>query len=331
MSGVAVLKQVERGEGPVLCAVPDVLAGDALRARVRALMGERGVSQAAVAIEISRSSGAISSWLSNTYRGDIPALETWLRRWVEQQGVQREAVKPLPKVPAWLATPSAEKVLSALRFAHAHGEIGLVYGGAGMGKTATVRHYQDRRNNVWVATMTPAHAGLVSALKGIAAAVGAEVSGNGAEALYREIVRKVERSGGLLVIDEAQHLTVPALEQIRAIHDATGLGIAFVGNERVYAQMAGGVRAAYLAQLRSRIGRTVRLLKAQPVDVEVLMGAWQVNAGCAGALREIAGKPGALRNVMKVLKLAVGMAAGAGRAVAQEDVKAAWGELGGVA
>jgi len=324
MSGVAVLKQVEAG-GPVLRAVPDVLAGDALRARVRALMGERGMAQAAVAVEISRSSGAISSWLSDTYRGDIPALETRLRRWVEQQGAQREAVKPLPKVPAWLATPSA------LKFAHAHGEIGLIYGGAGMGKTATVRHYRGERNNVWVATMTPAHAGLVSALKGIAAAVGAEVSGNGAEALYREIVRKVERSGGLLVIDEAQHLTVPALEQIRAIHDATGLGLAFVGNERVYAQMAGVARAAYLAQLRSRIGRTVRLLKAQPVDVEVLMGAWQVDAGCAGALREIAGKPGALRNVMKVLKLAVGMAADAGRAVAQEDVKAAWGELGGAA
>jgi len=330
MSGVAVLKQAD-GEPVVLRAVPDVLAGDALRARVRALMGERGMAQAAVAVEISRSSGTISSWLSGTYRGDIPALETRLRRWVEQQGAQREAVKPLPKVPAWLATPSALKVLSALKFAHAHGEIGLVYGGAGMGKTATVRHYQGQRNNVWVATMTPAHAGLVSALRGIAAAVGAEVSGNGAEALHREVVRKVERSGGLLVIDEAQHLTVPALEQIRAIHDATGLGIAFVGNERVYAQMAGGVRAAYLAQLRSRIGHTVRLLKAQPVDVEVLMGAWQVGTGCAGALREIAGKPGALRNVMKVLKLAVGMAADAGRAVAQEDVKAAWGELGGVA
>jgi len=331
MSGAVALKREQDGQPVQLRAVPDVLAGDALRARVRALMDERGAKQTEVAREIGMSASSLSQWLSGSYLGDVPKLEGVLRRWVEQQGARREAVKPLPKVPAWLATPSAEKVFAALRFAHSHGEIGLVYGGAGMGKTATVRHYQRNRNNVWVATMTPAHAGLVSALKGIAAAVGAEVSGNGAEALYREIVRKVERSGGLLVIDEAQHLSVPALEQIRAIHDATGLGLAFVGNERVYAQIVGGGRAVYLAQLRSRIGRTVRLLNAQPVDVEVLMGAWQVGAGCTGALREIASKPGALRNVVKVLKLAVGRAAGAGRAVAQEDVRTAWGELGGAA
>src|ERR1035437_1267786 len=52
-------------------------------------------------------------------------------------------------------------------------------------------------------------------------------------------------TGGLLVIDEAQHLSVAALDQIRSIHDATDLGIALVGNQQVYARLTGGNRAAY--------------------------------------------------------------------------------------
>jgi len=293
MSGVAVLKQVEAG-GPVLRAVPDVLAGDALRARVRALMGERGMAQAAVAKESGMGNTALNQWLNECYPGDVLKLEGKLRHWVEQQGERREARAAVPKVAAWIGTPSAEKVLAGLRYAHAHGEMALIYGAAGLGKTATVKHYQGRKNNVWVATMTPAHAGLVAALKALAAAVGLSATGSGAE-LHAEIVRKVDRSGGLLVIEEAQHLGVPALDQVRAINDATGLGVAFVGNERVYARMAGGIQAPYLAQLRSRIGMPVRLARPLAGDVKALMGAWGVGAECEAALLEIAGKPGAWR------------------------------------
>jgi len=149
--------------------------------------------------------------------------------------------------------------------------------------------------------------------------------------LHAEIVRKVDKSGGLLVIEEAQHLGVPALDQVRAINDATGLGVAFVGNERVYARMARGIQAPYLAQLRSRIGMPVRLARPLAGDVKALMGAWGVGAECEAALLEIAGKPGALRGVVKVLKLACVTAAAQGRGVSAGDVKAAWGELGGVA
>jgi len=305
------------------------LAGDALRARVRGWMDTRKAAQAAVASEIGMSNGVVSSWFKGAYTGDVPALEGRLRRWVYQQESKHKAIQATVSIPDWVGTPSAGKALAVLKYAHSQGEIGLIYGGAGLGKTTAVRHYRSQRNNIWVATMTPAHAGLVSALKGIAAAVGVEATG-GAEAIYRVIVEKVDKSGGCLVIDEAQHLDVKALEQIRALNDETGLGIAFVGNERVYAQINDGRRAVYLAQLRSRIGKQVRLANAQPGDVKALMGACKVNAGCEKELQGIAAKPGALRGVVKALKLASVMAAEAGRAVDAADVKSAWGELGGV-
>jgi len=315
--------------GSVIAMTKVELNGDGLRARIRALLEERGAKQAALADEVGMSSSAVSQWMNGKYLGDVMTLEGKLRQWVEQQGQQQEASAAVPDAPAWVPTPSGQAVLSGLRHAKLFGDMAVVYGGAGLGKSTAVRQYQREALNVWVATMTPAHAGLVPALRGIAAAVGAEAAG-GAEALYREIVRKVDKTAGLLVIDEAQHLGVPALEQIRAINDETGIGIALVGNERIYAQMSGGSRALYLDRLHSRIGTWVRLRRVQAGDVEALVSEWPVDRSCKKELQGIAGKPGALRILTKVLKLASMHAAAAGRkAIELNEVRAAWGELGG--
>jgi len=334
MNNVTALKTVvhETAEAVAVQPAPVVavaLSGDGLRVRVREVMKRRQAKQTAVASEIGMSDGAVSSWFNGNYKGDIPALESRLRRWLDQQVAQQDAARAVPQVPAWVSTPSAKKVLAALRFVQSHGLIGLIYGGAGLGKTSTIRHYQSDALNVWVATMTPAHAGLVSALKGIAAAVGVEASG-GAEPIYREIVHKVHKSRGLLVIDEAQHLEVKALEQIRSLNDETGVAVALIGNERVYARMHGGLQAVYLDRFRSRIGKQVRLQKVLPGDVKALAGAWGIS-GCDAALQAIAEKPGALRSVAMTLRLASEAASAQQRAVGAEDVRLAWGELGGVA
>ncbi|MES8361962.1 AAA family ATPase, partial [Cutibacterium acnes] len=175
------------------------------------------------------------------------------------------------------------------------------------------------------ATMTPAMASVVTALEEIAEAVGAGLSsGGGAAKVHRSICRRVTGTLGLLVIDEAQHLSVAALDQLRSIHDATGIGIALVGNEAVYARMTGGNRAAYLDRLYSRIGRKVRLARATAEDVRVILDAWGVReTDCRAQLVDIASKPGALRGLTKVLRLAAMYAAAEQRALCCDDVRAA--------
>lgn len=303
-----------------------------VRAKVRSMMlMDRSLSQARIGKESGLSGSVVSQWLGGTYPGDNSAVEAKLSRWIDTTHAQRAQAARLPAAPEYVATPSSERVIAALTYAQVASDIAIVYGGAGLGKTTAIRQYALRSPNVWPATMSPATASVATALEEIAEAVGAgSAVGGGAARLFRAICRRVSESAGLIVIDEAQHLSVAALDQIRAIHDATGLGVALVGNESVYARLTGGNRAAYLDRLYSRIGKRVRLVKSTQADVVAILSAWDIDAKpCRAQLIDIASKPGGLRGLTKVLRLGSMYAAAEGRALCCDDVRTAWRELGG--
>jgi DNA transposition AAA+ family ATPase len=314
---------------PVTLLKPSAEARD-LRAEVAALQAEdTKLTQA----EISRQSGvgstALSQWINGRYPGDNDKLESDLARWVDAYHTRRLEARALPQAPAWVETPTGGRVLAALGYAQLAGDIAIVYGGAGLGKTTTIEQYRRSSPNVWIATMSPCTASAVPALEEVAEVLGIEVSG-GAAKLQRAIVKRLRGTMGLLIIDEAQHLSVAALDAMRALHDATGLGLALVGNESVYARMTGGNRAAYLDRLFSRIGKRVRLTRSTKGDIDALIDAWNLSVReCRPALHDIASKPGGLRGMTKVLRLASLFAAGAGRPVNCDDIMAAWRDLGG--
>ena len=302
-----------------------------LRMELRTLItSNRNYTQARIAREVGISATTFSQWMSGTYAGDNEGVEAKIARWHDQLQSTRATASAMPTAPDYVETPSAARVLAALRYAQVAGDIAVVYGGAGMSKTTSIREYARRSPNVWHATMTPASAGVVTCLEEIAEAVSANGAAGGAARLHRAICRRVAETGGLLVIDEAQHLSVAALDQIRSIHDATGVGIALVGNEAVYARMTGGNRAAYLDRLFSRIGKKVRLIRPTADDVRALIDAWGVtDTRCLATLHDIASKPGALRGLTKTLRLSAMHAAAEGRPICCTDVKTAWRELGG--
>src|SRR5690606_2961156 len=192
-------------------------------------------------------------------------------------------------------------------------------------------HYQASRPNVWIATMTPASSGVVTSLEDVCDALGIS-EGGGARRMFKAIVKRVRDTHGLLVIDEAQHLSVAALDQLRSIHDATGIGIALVGNEGVYSRMAGGRNASQLDRLFSRIGKRLGLRQSSEADIKAVVKAWGISdAKCMPVLIEIARRPGALRALTKVLRLASVTAMAEKRDVCCSDVRAAARELGTVA
>ncbi len=260
-----------------------------LRDQLRMLMeSDKRLSQARVAKEADMSPTTLSQWLSGIYAGNNDAVEEKLLKWVETTQAARAQADVMPTGPDYVPTPSAEKVIAALRYAQIANDIAVVYGGAGLGKTTGIKQYRRAAPNVWHATMTPASASVVPALEEIAEAVGVSNAVGGASKLHRAICRRIANAGGLLVIDEAQHLSVAALDQIRSIHDETNVGIALVGNEQVYARMTGGNRAAYLDRLFSRIGKKVRLIKSSQADIETILDAWGIDdAKCRPQLIEL--------------------------------------------
>lgn len=312
-------------------AVRAIYQGDAeLREQIRTLLNtDKRLSQAVLAREAGISATTLNQWLGGKYLGDNESIDNKVRIWLEADQARRAAGGKMPEAPSFVATPTAMRVLSTLAYAQMAGDITVCYGGAGLGKTSACEQYQASNPNVWIATMTPSTAGVVTALEEICEAM-ALAPGGGARKMAKAIVKRVRETHGLLVVDEAQHLSVAALDEIRGIHDATGIGIALVGNDGVFARMAGGRNALQLDRLYSRVGKRLALRQSSEADITALIKAWGIDDGkCRAQLIEIARRPGALRTLTKTLRLASMNAAAEGRGVCCEDVRAAAVELMG--
>lgn len=314
-------------------SVTPIYQGDAeLREQIRArIEADKRLSQAVLAKEAGLSAPTLNQWLAGKYPGDNENIDTKIRLWLEADQARRAAGSLMPVAPGFQALPTSARVLAALAYAQMAGDIAAIYGGAGLGKTSACVQYQGSNPNVWLVTMTESCGGLVSALQEISETLGLATAG-GAREMSKRIARRVRGTNGLLLIDEAQHLGVPALEEIRQIHDATGVAIALVGNEGVFSRMAGGRGAERLDRLFSRVGKRLALRQSSEADVIGLVKAWGIlDAKCHSTLIEVARRPGALRGLTKVLRLAAMNAAADSREVCCEDVRAAAAELGGVA
>lgn len=301
---------------------------DELRDQIRAVMSNnKRLSQAILSKEAGISATTFNQWINSKYLGDNEGVEQKIRIWLEADNNRRAAGNQMPEAPSFVSTPTAARILGALGYAQMAGDIAVIHGGPGVGKTEANKFYRDSSPNVWIATMDPSTAGVVTALQAICDALGL-APGGGAWQMSRAICKRVRDTHGLLIVDEAQHLSIQALEQIRSIHDSTGIAIAFVGNDGVFARMAGGRNEQQLDRLRSRVGKRLSLKRPTETDVTTLLKAWSIeDTKCRSTLLKIADSSGALRLLTKVLRLASMYAKAEGRPVCCEDVRAAASEL----
>ncbi|GIX17721.1 MAG: transposase [Rhodothalassiaceae bacterium] len=298
---------------------------------VKAEIARSGATQAQVAREAGVSPTTLTQLLSGTYAADPSRMTARLAQWLARRREQQSR-PAMPAAPAWCETETASRIMAALAYAHMAGDIALIYGAAGVGKTMTARAYQARYPQVWIATMSPATSGVATALEEVCLALGLREPPQSAARMMREIVSRTRDTGGLLIIDEAQHLGHAALDALRAIHDEAGIGLALMGNDLVYTRMTGGTRAAWLDRLWSRIGRRLRIGGTTPSDIKALASAWGLQDDAAHKrLARICRGPGGLRSAVKCLRLAQLMADGRQETLADAHIREAWRDLTGEA
>lgn len=299
-----------------------------LRAAVRAALDGPGRStQSALARQVGISATTLSQWLNDRYPGDCDAVARSLAVWLRNR--QARAALPARVEVGWVDTTAWRSVDGALLFAQDAGAIALIYGGAGLGKTTAVRRYAASNPNVWRFTATPATAGLMAVLEGVASALDLRDIANRPSAHASEIVRRMSGTGGLLVIDEAQHVSLQALEELRSIHDASGIGMALVGNESVYARLTGGSRRADFAQLFSRVALRLRVKEPTHDDTAAILAAWGVEGEKERDwAHRVATLPGGLRGLVHTLRQAAVSASAEQRGIDLSAMQAAWRNLG---
>ncbi len=292
-----------------------------LQQQVQAAMDAQGLSKVQTSKHLGVSDATLGEWLRGNYKGNNANVESKAQNWLLSLDKQ-QAVAPQA---AFVETPTAKSIVSVLEFAQYAADIGVVYGGAGVGKTTAAKRYKAINNNVTHVVMYPAVASQGYCLEEIAENLG--ISGiAGAPKLHRAIVARLTGKTALLIIDEAQHLKQEALEAVRSIHDAAECGLVLMGNESVYSRLTGGSRSAGFAQLFSRLGKRKRLNKPSDKDVIAVARSFGVEgSGEISLLKDIANKHGALRGMIKTMRLAQ-MYGG----MSEQNILTAWNDLGGV-
>lgn len=303
----------------------------ALRERARTAMTEGGLSQAAAAKEAGIAPQTYSAWLGGKYGGDNARVAGDVTRWLDSREARARTVLTLPEPPAYVATPTAREIMDRLTFAQAAGDFGVVVGVAGIGKTSAIDEYRRRTPNVFVMTADQS----CRTANGLLAILADEMGVAERRSLWlsRAIAGRVRGSSALIVVDEAQHLTTEALDQLRAIPDAARCGVIVAGNEGLLARLTGGkgATAAQYSQLYSRVGTRFVGTAPKARDIEMLIAAWGIeDDGANKLLRAIARKAGALRLMTKVIRSAAMFAAGDGTALSAAHIRAAWQQLSSV-
>ena len=139
---------------------------------------------------------------------------------------------------AEMEASGASRNQAALSHAQAVGDVVLIHGSSGWGKTWAARHHCAGRAGAVFLSVTGACVTLSGLLHRLSDAAGA--GGRHGSALEAEtaIVSRLADRGALIVIDEAHHLRAHQIDELRCIRDMGNCGLALIGDDSVRMTLA---------------------------------------------------------------------------------------------
>lgn len=254
-----------------------------------------GKTQSQIAKELGVSDGQLSSFLSGTYKAPYTMLPK-----VEQLVQISDQKEIAPKEPGFQRTTVSGIVMDLIAYCHIQGKIGVAYGDAGIGKTMGIREYaRTHPDSAVVITISPCFATMTGVNELLAEEL--RIREKVSRKIQTEAIKKLRGSNRVVIVDEAQHLTVRVINHLRCIADESGIGMAFIGNEEIYLKMRGSGQAAY-AQLFSRIADNKHVLTSHITreDIALVFGESGIRADAIDILFKIARTNYGLRGAVNV-------------------------------
>lgn len=218
-----------------------------IHAELNDLMTRKGYSQSQVARAIGKSAGTINQYLQGKYAGDVPAIDELARSFINREVEKEKSQKITAR---FVPTVTSRKGMEVIRYAHLDGDLNVIYGAAGLGKTMILREYAAQHRDALLIEADPGYTARV-VLEELCGLLGISKRGNMHE-LSEACITALRDSGRLLMVDEAENLPYRALETLRRIHDKSGIGMVLAGMPRLIINLK-GKRGEY-QQLYSRVG-----------------------------------------------------------------------------
>ncbi|OWW14046.1 ATPase, partial [Klebsiella variicola] len=186
-------------------------------------------------------------YLQGKYAGDVPAIDALARSFINREVEKEKSQKITAR---FVPTVTSRKGMDVIRYAHLDGDLNVIYGAAGLGKTMILREYAAQHRDALLIEADPGYTARV-VLEELCGLLGISKRGNMHE-LSEACIAALRDSGRLLMVDEAENLPYRALETLRRIHDKSGIGLVLAGMPRLIINLK-GKRGEY-QQLYSRVG-----------------------------------------------------------------------------
>lgn len=216
------------------------------------------------------SSASISAIKSGKYKADPTNQLNRLIAYFET----KEAAKETYSADGYVKTSISENVYAIIRNCHLKGGLAIACGDAGIGKTQAAKQYaKDYGSSCIYITANPC----IKSPKSVLKLLGSQfnITASSLDDLWLAIISKLS-DGMVIIIDEAQHLSIRTIETLRSFADwfdskGQTLGICFIGNQETVGRL-GGKQKAEFAQIRNRTKQT-KIYSARQItrnDVELL-------------------------------------------------------------
>lgn len=275
--------------------------GPSVPDRLRAELDRAGLSQAVAARLIGISPAVVSQFLAGSYPGDVAGIAAKVTGWLQRQARTQAMARVATQADSFAMTPIAEQILSSLHMVQGQRDPAatMIAGAPGVGKTATIRHFAATNSNVWLITAVNGAGRPIDLVKALARELRLGLVGLGVSDTVAKIEEATARTGGVFIVDEAQHLSKAALDTARGIYEQCSIHLALCGDLTLVP------KTDAMPQLNSRLLRPVVISRVSAEDVAIVAAQFGVTDPVSvGRLCDLAAKNGRLRRVEKVLRLA---------------------------
>ncbi|AQW80768.1 AAA family ATPase [Campylobacter pinnipediorum] len=215
--------------------------------KLECFLSDNEISASALARALGLSPATISQFRKAEYKGDIATVAKKIENYIDNYSQKKQKVVALSE-----EVYQSDDFVTAnfvIDEAVAEKEIALIYGEAGSGKTTVLKEFCKKHSNAVLIEAT-CHTSAKAILEDLCEALKIDAP-NGLNARLKAVARFLKQSDKILVVDEAEHLPLRALEDLRRIHDFSRTPLILCGTEILLKNLMG--KNKELKQLYSRI------------------------------------------------------------------------------
>lgn len=213
--------------------------------KLKELMNTKGYSLNNVSKALGVSHSTLSLWMNNKYKGNVDKINDAVNNFILKEKERNKRITL-----DFVETSIARSIFDVAKVCHINCEIGVCYGEAGLGKTVAVKEYAKLNSDVILIEADPGYTPRIILME-LHKRLGFMGCGS-TYLMMDDIISKLENSGRLIIVDEAENLSYKSLEVLRRIYDKAGVGILLTGMPRLISNLRG--QKWQYAQLYSRVG-----------------------------------------------------------------------------